>query len=316
MTAPSPIDLAMQKAVADGVFPGASLLVARGEDVLYRNFFGHQTLLPSPEPATAETLWDIASLTKPVATASLILRAIVETGLAIDSPLTDYFPGFDDAERKKITVRHLLEHTSGLPAWKPYFKEWEAEHASHASRREARAYYFKKISKEPLEQAPGAKRVYSDLGFILLGFLLESLFEKDLSQIFEDKIASVLALKNTFFQKRNAGSRSPDRFAATEQSPGRGLIRGEVHDDNAYALGGISGHAGLFSHVDDLRVFLSSVSQSYREGTGLFPKEILKSFVDQSVVPRLGWDFPEPPHSQAGRFFSANTIGHLGDAGS
>jgi CubicO group peptidase (beta-lactamase class C family) len=301
-----PIDRRMEEAVREGVFPGAALLVARGEQVLHRAFYGNATLLPAPEAVTETTLWDVASLTKPLATASLVFASMKEKGLSLSSHAAKYLPALDVEDKKKITIRHLLKHTSGLPAWKPYFEDAARERPDLVGRRESRDFYLEKIAREPLEAAVSYKKIYSDLGFILLGILLEDFWGTGLDRLFEEKVAGPLGLRNTFYAPIGAAGehkvRSYTQFAATEQSEWRGrLIRGEVHDDNAYALGGVAGHAGLFSNVDDLHRFLLAV----REGWGGAKKTDAK----------LGWDVPEPKNSQAGKYFSKTSIGHLGFSG-
>ncbi|HSA58457.1 MAG TPA: serine hydrolase domain-containing protein [bacterium] len=310
-----PIDRQMDEAVREGVFPGAALLVAKGNQVLHRAFYGNAALLPSPEPATETTLWDIASLTKPVATASLALVSMKEKGLSLSSHAARYLPLLDAEDKKKITIRHLLKHTSGLPAWRPYFEDVARERPELVGRRESRGVYLEKIAREPLDAAVSYKKIYSDLGFILLGILLEDFWGKGLDQLFEEKVAGPLGMRNTFYlpvrakgEHEVSGSspvvrgRPYTQFAATEDSAWRKkIIRGEVHDDNAYTLGGVAGHAGLFSNVDDLHRFLLAI----REARGGAKKNDAK----------LGWDTPDAENSQAGKYFSKNSIGHLGYSG-
>ncbi len=284
-----PIDAAMEKAIQENVFPGAALLVAKKGQILHRNFYGHATLLPRPELLTEKIIFDIASLTKPVATASIALLAVQENSLSLNTPVSNSF-----------TPEHLLRHTSGLPAWKAYYQELAKEHLNLVGHKEAREWYWEHILQEPLENPPGIQRVYSDLGFILLGIFLENFFKKSLDQVFDEKIAKPMKLTHTFFVP--AGQKRSDQvFAATENSVWRKkLIRGEVHDDNAYALGGVAGHAGLFSTVDDLHRFcLETVKQK-------------KKSVEEY---ELGWDTPSPKDSQSGKYFSKNSIGHLGYSG-
>lgn len=294
----------LMDAIGHGVFPGASLLVAKGGTIVHRGFYGNATLLPKPEPVTEATLWDIASLTKPVATAALAMIAVREKGLSLNSHAAKYLPILHTETHRKITLRHLLKHTSGLPAWKPYFERLAQEHPEDLGRSKARDHYVNYIAEEPLEAAVSFKKIYSDLGFIVLGVLLESLFAQSLDHLFVEKIAIPLALKNTFFIPTGTELPRPlALFAATENSAWRGrLLRGEVHDDNCYALGGVAGHAGLFSHIDDLNRFLLSVRENI-------------SNANKKTDMTLGWDVPEPIGSQAGKYFSKNSIGHLGYSG-
>jgi CubicO group peptidase (beta-lactamase class C family) len=305
------------KAIDQKVFPGASLLVASKGDILCREFFGDATLLPSAEPVTERTLFDIASLAKPVATATIFLISAKEKGLSLTSPASKYLKELGEEDKEKITIRHLLKHTSGLPAWRPYYEEIAREHPETVGKRESRQYYVEKISQEPLEMPIAYQRIYSDLGFILLGILIEDFWEKSLDRIFLEKVATPLEMEDTFFIP--VGARSPlpqNQFAATEESAWRKkLIRGEVHDDNAYTLGGVAGHAGLFSTVDDLHRFLVAFEKGYRgEHPGL-PRDLVHEFVGTKVKSKLGWDTPSQENSQAGKYFSRNSIGHLGYTG-
>ena len=305
------------KAIEQKVFPGAALLVASKGDVLYREFFGNATLLPSPEPVAEKTLFDIASLTKPVSTAMLTLAAVKEKGLPLNGTVSRYLEGFREEDKGKITIRHLLKHTSGLPAWRPYYEEIAREHPNAVGKRESRQHYLEKISQEPLDMPVAYQRIYSDLGFILLGILIEDFWGMTLDQIFLGNVATPLEMKDTFYIP--AGAREPrpyERFAATEESVWRKkLIRGEVHDDNAYTLGGIAGHAGLFSTVDDLHRFLVAFEKGYRDQHPLLSRDLVHEFVGPKVKLKLGWDTPSQDDSQAGKYFSKNSIGHLGYTG-
>ncbi len=312
------IDEMMAQGIAQGVFPGAALLVASKGTILYRSFFGQASVIPHKEPVTEGTIWDIASLTKPVVTASLALQACLEKRLSLKEQVSRQIPEMaEDGAKKKITIRHLLKHTSGLPAWKPYYEEIERERPELLGCRESRQVYLAKISHEPLQVPISFRRIYSDLGFILLGILLEDLFEAPLDRLFAEKIAGPLGMKDTWYVPIGAKLPRPyTTFAATEESAWRKkLIRGEVHDDNAYALGGVAGHAGLFSTVDDLHQFLTAIETAVREGHPLFPRELVEEFIGPKTRIKLGWDTPSEEGSQAGRYFSKNSIGHLGYSG-
>lgn len=301
----------MQNAIAQGVFPSASLLVSLKGEIPYRNFFGQ---------ATEGTLFDVASLTKPIATTSVALLAVREKGLSLNSQAAKFLPEFEVDDKQKITLRHLLKHTSGLPAWRPYFEDIAREHPGLIGHRECREIYVSKIAQEPLEMPVAYQRVYSDLGFIVLGILLENFLDRTLDDFFREKIAVPLGMENTFYVPIGAGGeykiRPYESFAATEESTWRHkTIRGEVHDDNAYALGGVAGHAGLFSTADDVHIFARAIETAARQDHPLFPQDLLMDFIGPKVKFKLGWDTPSSENSQAGRFFSKNSIGHLGYTG-
>ncbi len=312
------IEEAIQTAIGEKIFPGAALLVASKGEVVFRSFFGNATLFPHPEPVTEKTLFDIASLTKPVATAMIALAAMRDKGLSLHGSAAKYLKEMEEEEdKRKITIRHLLKHTAGLPAWRPYFKEIAREHPEIVGKRESRQYYLEKISQESLEMPVAYQRIYSDLGFILVGILLENFLETTIDQVFAEKVAGPLELADTFYIP--VGARAPrpyESFAATEDSGWRKkLIRGEVHDDNAYTLGGVAGHAGLFSTIDDLHRFLIAFEKGYRGESPILPQELIMEFVGPKVKFKLGWDTPAQDESQAGKHFSRNSIGHLGDTG-
>ncbi len=305
----------MLKAIGEGIFPGAALLVASKGEVVFREFFGNATLIPSPEPVTEATLFDIASLTKPVATASILLRGSPEKELPLNGLVSTYLPEFDAEDKRRIKINHLLKHTSGLPSWKPYFEEIIRENPETVGTRRSRFQYVQKIAQETLEVPLAYQKIYSDLGFILLGILIEDFWETPLDKLFLERIAAPLGLNRTFYLPVGE-TRTELVFAATEQSSWRKrLLRGEVHDDNAYTLGGVAGHAGLFSTVDDLHLFLTALERGSRGKEPLFRQETVLEFIGPRVKWKLGWDAPDEENSQAGRWFSRNSVGHLGYTG-
>ncbi|MBI2982487.1 MAG: serine hydrolase [Deltaproteobacteria bacterium] len=311
-----PFEEQIFRALEDGVFPGAALLVARGEEILYRNFFGASTLLPEKEGLTEATLFDIASLTKPVAATTLLLLLLKTKRLSLDTPIAKLLKELDGEDKSKITPRHLLKHTSGLPAWKPYFEEVKKEKPDLFGKKEAASIYVDKISQESLEFPIAYERLYSDLGFILLGIYLEKIFQIPLDLQFQREVAAPLGLTRTHYLPNDKPPEDRTLYAATEESSTRGrLLRGEVHDDNAYALGGVAGHAGLFSHVDDLHRLLAEWQKGIRGTSELLPKELVDEFIGIRSKFKIGWDTPASVNSQTGSCFSINTVGHLGYTG-
>lgn len=286
------IETALFQGIKDGVFPSASLLVSKAGSMIYRKNVG----------CDDKALFDIASLTKPLATASLFLKLLEEKKVFLHQPLSHFLKSFERPDKQSLTFKHLLDHTSGLPAWKPYFKILETEHPSLLTHWEARQWYLQKISEEVLENPTGTKRVYSDLGFMILGIIIENIFRDKLDALFKKHVADPLGLKNTFFIRVGEKPPLPVRqFLPTEDSPWRHkIIQAEVHDDNAYALGGVAGHAGLFSTVDDLHQFCLEIVNQRKKLMGEYS---------------LGWDTPSPQDSQAGKYFLKNSIGHLGYTG-
>lgn len=288
----NPIDTYLSEGILNKVFPAASLLVSKQGHIVYRKNI----------ECGEDTLFDIASLTKPFATATLLQNLLQQKRIRLHQPIATFLKEFDTKEKRLMTFQHLLNHTSGLPAWKPYFEILSKEKPKLITAWEARQWYVEKIASELLENSLGDKRLYSDLGFILLGIILENIHKTKLEILFKKHIVEALNLKSSFFKR--IGSEStypPEKFLPTGQSSspfGRTYtLRGEVNDDNAYALGGVAGHAGVFSTVDDLNIFLNHI----------------RSQKEKSEI-RLGWDVPTAP-SQSGIYCSSNTIGHLGYTG-
>lgn len=302
MSAPK-IDEEMQSAVKEGVFPGAHLLVFKGESILHDEVYGWAQITPAPEKLTRIHLFDLASLTKPLCTATLAMIGFSEGCFDPTAKVAAFFPSFN----QEITLGHLLSHTAGLPDWKPYYQ--------------TPGDVIPKILAEPLVARPGEKVIYSDLGYILLGAVLEKIFNAPLDRLFEEKIARPLNLIRTTFNPLWRWG-DPAGYAATEDCPLRGrVLRGEVHDDNAFAMGGVAGHAGLFGSAGEVARWIFELRQA-RLGIGkVISKKAFELFC-QVPAERdrhkrfftLGFDTPSDP-SSSGKYFSSSSLGHLGYAG-
>jgi len=312
------ITSALELAVRDGVFPGAVLLVQEGSIIKRCDVVGAATLAPSPEPMTRGTLFDLASLTKPIATATAVLRMIQRGLLSLDQPVATWLPAFTGDGKARVTLFHLLNHSSGLPAWKPLYKSIEPPEAGQANAR-----LHAQILAEPLVYPTGSRSVYSDLGFILLGLIVEQASGRRLDRFCREELFAPLAMDSTGFRPRDRPELASRSFAATEQCAWRGrLLRGEVHDENCFALGGVCGHAGLFAPADDLARFVAALlAADQGRGEGPFagvPPILLDQFLSRRSTPGsswgLGWDTPSEP-SSSGRWFSPRSCGHLGYTG-
>ncbi len=306
------VDQAFEEAVLAKTFSGAQVLLGKGAEQIYLKSYGMVSQLPGSLPITEISLFDIASLTKPVSTATLMMFAVQEGSLSLDSPVRRYLPEFNRPE--SITLRQALSHTSGLPAWLPIYQECSQKGATYA---ELREFFSSQINQTPLLHPPGAQRLYSDLGFILLGFVLESIYGLRLGTLFASKIAESIGFTKTMFNPLDHASSIDVRsIAATEACPWRGrILQGEVHDDNAFVLGGAAGHAGLFSTAADLKKFLEFIIGSNKgENRGLLASTV-REFLGDPGQPKLGWDTVSRPQSQAGKYFSDQTIGHLAFTG-
>jgi CubicO group peptidase (beta-lactamase class C family) len=323
-----PVRARCAAAVADGTVPGLVLLAASGGEVRFHGAFGARQLVPRALPVLPDTLYDVASLTKAVATSLLAMRAVAAGRLALDAPVAALLPEFagpdlaKDPRRGEVTVRHLLCHASGLPAHRPFWRQV----ADAPSGRWAVSML---AAREPLDHAPGTRSVYSDLGFILLGWLLERLSGARLDLLFAREIAAPLGLAATAYltltdadaaaRARRLGAQT---IAATQDCPERRrVLLGEVDDLNAMAMGGVAGHAGLFSTAGDLSALAATLCRIWRGDTAgaIVDRDVLRLFWSPAGVPestwRLGWDGPAPSGSQAGTLLPHSAVGHLGFTG-
>ena len=306
------------------------LLVSKNSTIVYHDAFGFLSN-KSMDEATKNTIYDLASLTKPLATSIALMLLIAQGRIDIYDAISKYFPEFKENNKEKITIRHLLSNSSGLPAYRPYFryllKMEEDKSKKILGQPEAKELIYRFICKEDLNYEPGSKSVYSDLGFILLGFLIERVSGLRFEDFCAKWIFGPLGLNNTFFnnlynRKKSQSLINQFIFASTEECPWREkLLFGEVHDDNAYAMGGVSGHAGLFSTAYDIHVLLKALYESYSKdiNNNFIPSSIIKIFFEKQNIPGstwcLGWDTPSANNSASGHFFSDNSVGHTGFTG-
>lgn len=336
------IDQAFEDAISEGVFPAADLIVARGGEIVHQACYG---------AARKNTCFDIASLTKPVATATLAMRLDAEGLLKLDDTIYQWLAGARQPVHKLMTVRMLLNHTSGLPAWPPYYRTLPM---SLVGTEAGRAMIMDECRLEQAIHEPGTTTVYSDVGYMLLGEIIEQAGGAPLDEQFREYVSEPLGLEDTFFirlsgagdmtssrrtdtradqhvptpkhgRKGERTERKPGehrRFAPTEDCPWRErVIHGQVHDQNAFALGGVAGHAGLFSTAADLHRFTLELTMSYRGKSSWIPESTVQTFLrtmkekpdGEAFV--LGWNVPSRRNSSSGHRFSANSIGHLGYTG-
>ena len=261
------ISTLIQGGISDGIFPGAVAYVIEGDRTAYHEAFGHRMVEPTHKLMQRDTVFDLASLTKPIVIATLVSRLVEDNLLALNAPVQNEVPEFIHPQ---VTLLHLLTHTSGLPAWQPTYLEAE-------SRDEVVRY----IGALPLEYPTGGKVVYSCLGYILLGKLIERVTGEPLDRLASNVIFRPLEMSKTRY---NPPQTWHNKCAATEDSNSferrmvnyrrydwrEGVIVGEVHDENAHFLGGVSGNAGLFSTAEDLGKFCQMLFDS---GTGVLNPE-------------------------------------------
>ena len=314
-----PVTDYLDSAVAAGASPGAVLAISKaGARFVYGTgqLGADQPTLPGPE-----TIYDLASLTKVVALMPLVMMAVDEGRLDLDAPVQRYVPAFSGVEKSRITIRMLLAHAGGLPAWRPLFREV-------GSRAEA----FALADTTPLESPPGTTSTYSDLGAIVLTQVIETIYHERVDSLLKQRLTVPLGMASTGYRP------SPDlleRIAPTEMDPWRGrVLRGEVHDENAAIMDGVSGHAGLFSSADDLLTYAEWLIDQWYGGTEARREHhsasqgtvipgirvtVVRDFTSrQKLVPgssrALGWDTPTE-QSSAGHLLSDQSFGHTGFTG-
>jgi CubicO group peptidase (beta-lactamase class C family) len=307
-------------AVAEGVFPGAVLLVARHKKTLLSEAVGNGAVLPAPRLMTNQTRFDLASLTKPLATALTVLCLVSQEKLQLDDSLEELLPPTNIPQDKKtITLRQLLCHCSGLPAWKPYYLSLQT-----LPLKDRKASLRQMIVQEPLDSSPGTATTYSDLGFLLIEWILEQISGQNLHHFTRQNLFGHLGCATPAFLPLDRGSvQDPYEFADTEYCSWRATtLSGQVHDENAYVLGGVAGHAGLFGTASEVKCVLDAILDTLSTGETSTPwsRERLSEFLrpaglDPTSTWALGFDTPGSSNSSAGHHFSAETVGHLGFTG-
>jgi CubicO group peptidase (beta-lactamase class C family) len=304
----------LREGIRTRAFPAATVEVGRADGILWSDAFGGLTYDRDASPAEPDTVFDLASLTKVIATTTLAMRAVDERLLSLDEPLSARLNEWRGVDREMVTICDLLAHASGLTAWLPFFRDLTG-----------RAEFEPAICHTPLEYAPGSQSIYSDLGFILLGFILQDVRAASGAGRFDPsstlagqfrKIASYLTPEPLTF---NPSRMWRDRTAPTEIDPWRGrLLVGEVDDENCWALGGAAGHAGLFGTASAVGAFARAALRTIRGDEILAKPETFRAFIRRTDVPgssrALGWDTMLPT-SSCGTQFSPTAIGHTGFTG-
>ena len=301
----SGINEAANEAVASGEIPGAVVLVGRGDDILLHRAYGSRRLLPQPAPMTVDTIFDLASLTKPFGTTLAVMRLVERGAIKLDAPLGRYLKEFRDKQYDEITIKRLLTHSAGLAAYPPNGT------VSAGFPRAASA-----IAKLPLDYPPGSAFQYSDTGFILLAEVVRRVSGAPLDRYLEKTVFKPLGLNDTSFHPK-AGALG--RVAPTEFVNGL-LLRGEVHDQRARLLGGVAGHAGMFSTSADLsRIIRMLLNRGTLDRHRIFEpatvKEMWEPAPDSKGSRALGWDVSSSFSKTMAPFFPEGSVGHLGFTG-
>jgi CubicO group peptidase (beta-lactamase class C family)/beta-glucosidase-like glycosyl hydrolase len=288
-------------------FPGASVAIGYRNSLVFHHGYGKFSYSAKSPAVTADTIYDLASLTKVVSTTTLAMQLFEQGLLKFDDPLIRFYPSFTGGGREKITLFHLLTHTSGLPAHRPLYRQVNGKRG-----------IVKKILNLPLNFRTGCKAEYSDLGMILLGDVIEKLTGLTLDTLSFEEIFRPLGMSQTVF---NPPANLKSKIAPTERDPWRKrLLRGEVHDENTFAMGGVAGHAGLFGTSGDLAIFCQMILNGgvYDHHRVVF-RSTLEKFTARQQQPvrssrALGWDTPSEG-SSAGNLLSSNAFGHTGFTG-
>jgi CubicO group peptidase (beta-lactamase class C family) len=293
------------RGLADSAYPGAYAVVGSAKEIYASMGVGHLDWGSSPVP-DENTMWDMASLSKVIGTTTAAMQLWEQGRLNLDAPVQKYIPEFTGKNKELVTVRNLLTHSSGLPAWRPLYKE-------AATPEEA----IELVYTTPLDTLPNVRMVYSDLGIITLGKIIERISGETLDGYLALHVFGPLGMKSTMYRPP-AWMRQ--RIAPTERDPWRGrLVYGEVHDENSYVLGGVAGHAGLFSTGHDLAIFAQMYLQhgSY-DSVRVVSEATVAAFTqvqDSALSNRaLGWEVPTGTNS-AGHLLSRHAFGHTGFTG-
>jgi uncharacterized protein YbbC (DUF1343 family)/CubicO group peptidase (beta-lactamase class C family) len=307
----------VEQAISDGRMPGAVIVAGRGPRVLYRRAFGNRALVPAVEPMTLDTIFDLASLTKVVATTTSVMTLVEDGRMSLTDRVSDYVPGFGRYGKERITIRHLLTHVSGLRPDLDLEAPFEGEQEA-----------IRRVVEEVPVTAPGERFVYSDLNFVLLGFIVERVSGQRLDEYAAAHVFRPLGMHDTMFlpaatlRPRIAPTQACEPLAWPCQTPGAPMLRGVVHDPTARRMGGVAGHAGLFSTGDDLSIFVRTLlAGGVWDGRRvLSPLTVAK--MTRPATPRdmtaergLGWDVDTAFSSNRGELLPVGSFGHTGFTG-
>ena len=299
----------LEEAIAQHAFPAASIAITHCGGLVALKAFGRFTYEPNSPAVTPTTLFDLASVTKIVATTSMAMllyeRGLLDLDAPVDAIVPEFLQAVSDARRHNVTLRMLLAHSSGLPAYEKLFLK------AHT-----RDELLQAAFATPLASNPGSRADYSDIGFILLGVALERIADESLDRFCQRELFAPLGMINTTFNPpKEIRAQIPP--TTDDRSFRHRLIQGEVQDENASVLGGVAGHAGVFSTAADLARFAHAILNAGR--TVLRNTETIALFTRRESVPpgtsrALGWDTPSAP-SQSGNYFRPTSFGHLGYTG-
>jgi uncharacterized protein YbbC (DUF1343 family)/CubicO group peptidase (beta-lactamase class C family) len=297
------VDAIVEKAVAEGNIPGAVLLVGHNGKVVHRRAFGERSLEPLREPMTVDTVFDLASLTKCIATATSIMKLVEQGRIRLGDSVATYLPDFAQNGKKDITIRDLLTHYSGMPPDLDLKSAWSGREMA----------YEMAMSEKPINP-PGSQFVYSDINFETLGFLVEKITGQTLNEFASANIFVPLGMSHTrFLPPREWES----RIAPTQYDEQGQMLRGVVHDPTARRMGGVAGHAGLFSTADDMALF----AEDFLSGFTVLSQSAVDKMASPQQPPNatalrgLGWDIDSPFSTNRGELLPVGSFGHTGFTG-
>jgi serine-type D-Ala-D-Ala carboxypeptidase len=298
------IDHVIERGISAGGYPGAAVVVGRKGAAVWEKGFGRLSWSRDEAPVVPErSIFDLASLTKVVGTTTAIMILFDQGKVGLDDPVSKYIPEFSGGAKDYVTVRQLLEHRSGLPAGRDL---WRIARTPEEARQA--------VIATPLECQPGTCYIYSDLGADMLAYVAEAASGERIDAFLEEKVFTPLGMSSTFFRPADS---LRDRIAPTELTPPRGYpLRGEVHDENAFTLGGVAGHAGLFSTAADLSVFAQMMlDRGEYNGVRIVADTTVDLFTKRAAGTRaLGWDTCGGSGS-CGQYLSDRAYGHTGFTG-
>lgn len=303
------IDMLMQEAINDSVFPGGVVAVLRNGALVWNRGYGYHDYTKTRQVA-ADDVYDLASITKVMATTTAIMKLVDEDKISLDDRVSRYIPEFERGEKAEVTIRHLLQHTSGLPAFRAYVDEFKT-----------RKDILNAVRNEPLISGPGLEYLYSDLGFILLGEIVENVSGQRIDRYIRSELFYPMGMYSTHFNPDQIGSWMSNRIPPTEVDTvyGRGSVQGYVHDERAYFMDGVAGHAGLFAPARDLVIYSSMLlNGGVYAGEQYLSEEIIHDFTrrQSNLSDRgYGFDLKSDGFSSAGQLTSSNTFGHTGFTG-
>ena len=297
------VDQIMNSAVARGTIPGGVVLVGHDGQVVYRKAFGMRSLEPVKEAMTVDTIFDIASMTKCIATATSVMKLVEEGKLRLNDPVATYLPEFAKNGKENITIRQLLTHFSGLEEDLDLKTPWKGRSAAYQLAMDSRPIF-----------PPGSRFLYSDINFETLGFVIEKVSGLSLDEYAANNIFTPLAMNNTRFLPPPQWR---PRIAPTEYDENHRMLRGTVHDPTARRMGGVAGHAGLFSTADDLAKYAQDMLTGFHVLSALTVEKMStpQQPPTATTLRGLGWDIDSPFSSNRGEFFPVGSFGHTGFTG-